>query len=79
MKEGSRVKVGERGQITIPKRLRERYGLRKDTDVELVPEDGGIRIQKQTRGQHPVQRLRGILKLKHGESVDEYIEEIRGR
>lgn len=73
------MKVGERGQVTIPKHLRERYGLQKDTEVEFVPEDSGIRIQKQTRGKHPVESMRGIIKLKYAKSVDEYIEEIRGR
>lgn len=73
------MKMSERGQITIPKEMRDRYGFRKDTEMELVPKEGGVFVQKRTRGKHPVQRLRGILKLEHGETVDEYIEEIRGR
>lgn len=73
------MKVGERGQVTIPKRLRERYGLQKNTEVDAIPKDGGIFIQKRTRGVHPVGEARGILKLRYANSVDEYIEEIRGR
>lgn len=73
------MKVGERGQITIPKELRERFGIRKNTEVELVPKDGVICIQKRIRGKHPVDELYGTLKLRYAGSVDEYIEEIRGR
>ena len=73
------MKVGERGQVTIPKRLRERYGLRKDVDVEFVDDGSGIRIVKRSDAARRVARLRGTIKLKCADSVDEYIEEIRGR
>ena len=73
------MKIGERGQITIPKKLRMRYGLDKHTQVEFVDEGNGIRIVKSERGVDRVAQVRGILKLKHGETVDDYIEEIRGK
>jgi len=72
------MKVGERGQITIPKGLRDQYGIDKDVEVELIPEKGGIRIQKLSRGTHPVDKVRGVIKLKHASSVDDYVREIRG-
>lgn len=73
------MKLSEKGQIVIPKRLRERYGLRKDSELEMIPEEGYIRLQKRTGGKHPVECIRGIAKLKFASTVDEYIEEIRGR
>jgi len=73
------MKVGERGQVTIPKRLRERYGLQKNAELEMVPEEGYIRLQKRTGGRHPVDEVYGIIKLRYANTVDEYIEEIRGR
>lgn len=73
------MKLSEKGQIVIPKRLRERYGLRKDSELEMIPEEGYIRIQKRTGGKHPVDEVYGIVKLRYADSVDEYIEEIRGR
>ncbi len=73
------MKIGERGQVTIPKDLRDKYGLGKDVDVEFVDEGNGIRIVKRSEGARRVARLRGRIKLKYGTSVDDYIEEIRGR
>lgn len=73
------MKIGERGQVTIPKELRDRYGLQKDVDVDFVDDGSGIRIVKRSEGAERVDRISGIIKLKHAKSVDEYIEEIRGR
>lgn len=73
------MKVGERGQITIPKKLRIRYGLDKHTDVDVIDEGNGIRIVKSETGNDRIAQVRGTMKLKYAQSVDEYIEEIRGR
>lgn len=71
------MKISERGQITIPKNLRDKYGLNKDIEVEFVPEKDGICLRKHTLRQHPIKEVFGIL---NSPSVtDEYIEEIRGR
>jgi AbrB family looped-hinge helix DNA binding protein len=73
------VKIGERGQITIPKKLRMRYGLDKHTDVDFIDEGDGIRIVKSERDEERFAQIRGIKTLKYAGTVDEYIEEIRGR
>ena len=76
------MKVSERGQITIPKHLRERYGMTHNVEVEITPTEKGLLIQKCSPAEHPVDRVYGILgkdALGKGVSVDEYIEEIRGR
>lgn len=70
------MKISERGQITIPKRLRERFGMSRDVEVEITPTEDGLLIQKRTAAQHPVDRISGIL---DDVDVDQYIEEIRGR
>ena len=71
------MKISERGQITIPKALRRRYGLSKDTEVEITPTDEGLMIRKKTSSRHPVDEVVGI--LSRPSSTDEYLEEIRGR
>lgn len=38
--------VGERGQVTIPKELREEFGLRGGDEVVVREEDGKIVIEK---------------------------------
>jgi AbrB family looped-hinge helix DNA binding protein len=40
------MKVSERGQITIPKELREKYGITPATQIELVDVPEGILIVK---------------------------------
>ena len=71
------MRISERGQITIPKRLRDRFGMNKDVEVEITPTEHGLLIQKRAAAQHPVERVSGI--LDGVGDVDQYIEDIRGR
>ena len=76
------MRISERGQITIPKALRDRFGLHHNVEVEISPTDHGLLIRKRTTAEHPVDRVYGILgrdALGEGVSIDDYIEEIRGR
>ena len=69
--------ISERGQITIPKRLRDRFGLNHNVEVEITPIEEGLLIQKRSSASHPVERVYGI--LSGNTNTDDYIEEIRGR
>ncbi|MEE8397493.1 MAG: AbrB/MazE/SpoVT family DNA-binding domain-containing protein [Desulfobacterales bacterium] len=71
------MKISERGQLTIPKNLRDRYGLHKDVEISLVASSNGIVIRKQSRIMHPVDKVLGI--LRKAIDTDQYIEELRGR
>ena len=71
------MKIGERGQITIPKDLREKYGFFPSIVIEFISEEGGVKIQKKTKHRSPVKEVYGILGKK--ERTDKYIEDIRGR
>ena len=71
------MRISERGQITIPKPLRDRFGLSHNVEVEITPTEGGLLIRKATTAQHPVDRVYGI--LANIGSTDEYVEDIRGR
>ena len=76
------MRISERGQITIPKALRHRFGLHRNVEVEISPTDRGLLIRKRTTAEHPVDRVYGILgrdALGEGVSIDDYIEDIRGR
>jgi bifunctional DNA-binding transcriptional regulator/antitoxin component of YhaV-PrlF toxin-antitoxin module len=71
------MKISERGQITIPNNFRKRFGLNKSVEIEFVPTDQGLLIQKRSQKKHPVDSVLGVLKKYSG--TDRYIEEVRGR
>lgn len=71
------MKITERGQVTIPKPLRERYGLGPDVEVEFVPGEQGLLLKKKGRRQDPFVKWRGA--LPGPADVDAYLEDIRGR
>jgi AbrB family looped-hinge helix DNA binding protein len=71
------MRISEKGQVTIPKRVRERLGLNKDVEVEFIITAAGVLIQKRSSAKHPVDRVYGI--LKRPSDTDNYIEEVRGR
>jgi antitoxin PrlF len=57
------VRVSEKGQVTIPKELRDAYGIGAGTEVVFEPGDDGIVVRKvvtrSSRGRQLVDRLRG--------------------
>lgn len=67
--------VSEKGQITIPKRLRDRLGLRQGTVVDFEEVDGRLVGRKLAPADH-LSELVGILDFPDG--VDAYVREIRG-
>jgi antitoxin PrlF len=67
--------VSEKGQITIPKPLRVRLGLRKGQVLEVSEEKGKLVMSKQP-SQDPFDKYFGILKL--GKRTDDIIRELRG-
>ena len=73
------MKIGERGQVTIPKSIREKYGFLPQIEVEFVLQNKGIGIliRKKTKYVSPVDQVYGI--LQKNVRTDPYIESIRGR
>jgi antitoxin PrlF len=68
-------RVTERGQVTIPKRLRDRLGIRAGQILEFEERGGRIVLSKRMP-RDPVDELYGILSFER--SSDELMEEIRG-
>ena len=68
-------RVTERGQVTIPKELRDRLGIRPGQVLEFSEEDGRLVLRRKV-AEHPVDRVFGI--LESGRSTDELMEELRG-
>jgi AbrB family looped-hinge helix DNA binding protein len=67
--------VGERGQVTIPKALRERFGIRPREDVEFI-EDVGRLVRRKADVAERIHSVCGILDLDM--STDEFIDLVRG-
>ena len=44
------MRISERGQITIPKRFRDRFGMNKDVEVEITPTEHGLLIPEEVGG-----------------------------
>lgn len=67
--------VSEKGQVTIPKRLRDRLGLRAGTVLEF-DEDEGRLVGRKAPTTDPLDELFGSLDL--GMTTDEMMDELRG-
>ena len=68
--------VSEKGQITIPKRLRDRLGLRPGTILEFEEADGRL-IGRKMGPVDAIDELYGIFELPEG-GTDAFIRDIRG-
>lgn len=72
------VKVGERGQIAIPKEMRRKEGIEPKQIVRIMNVGGEIIIKPQKRKQTPEDRILEILqKSKLGEKDWEEIKKER--
>ncbi|NPV70639.1 MAG: AbrB/MazE/SpoVT family DNA-binding domain-containing protein [Firmicutes bacterium] len=46
MNEQYAVKISDKGQVTLPKKLRERLGLKRGDYLLLSPQGQGLRVEK---------------------------------
>jgi antitoxin PrlF len=68
--------VSEKGQITIPKAVRTKLGLRPGTVLELEAERGRL-VGRKAGGRDVIDELYGTMPM--DEPVDDYLERTRGR
>jgi len=67
--------VSEKGQVTIPKRLRERLGIRPGETLEFEEDEGRL-VARKASDRDPVDELYGVLKLEEG--TDAFVARARG-
>ncbi len=67
--------VSEKGQVTIPKRLRDRLGLRPGTILDFEEVDGRLIGRKLVRADH-LDDLVGVIEIPQG--VDAFLDATRG-
>jgi antitoxin PrlF len=71
----NRSVVSEKGQVTIPKPIRDRLGIRAGEAVEFREEHGRLILKKAPRP-GALDELYGIVKSK--QRTDDFIRELRG-
>lgn len=76
------MRIGERGQVTIPKEIRDQFGLGPDTEVEFRVMGGNIVLKKAPKKLN-LAKWKGrcgdtFAKLGYS-SVDKFIDDVRGR
>jgi antitoxin PrlF len=69
--------VAERGQITLPKAVRDALGLTKGTKLKV--ELDGARIVLRKDVDDAISRVRGRVPLPPGVGTDDIMRELRGR
>jgi AbrB family looped-hinge helix DNA binding protein len=68
--------VSEKGQVTIPKALRTRLGIRPGAVLDFDAEEGRL-VGRKTQASDRIDAAWGILELP--ESVDAFVDRARGR
>jgi AbrB family looped-hinge helix DNA binding protein len=74
----SKTKITTKGQVTVPKPVRERMGLRPGDELEFIEENGIFRIKK-FLPLNPFKKYRGYLKKLTGFDPDNVVREMRGK
>lgn len=72
--------VTGKGQVTIPKMIRETLGIKYGDKVEFVERDGVVYLRKhfdEEAYNAAIARWSGTVDL-GGKTIDEYIEDLRG-
>src|SRR5690606_37294025 len=69
--------VAERGQITLPKPVRDALGLTKGSVLKVELEGGRIILRKNV--DDAISRARGRFRLPDGVRTDDIMRELRGR
>jgi len=76
------MRIGERGRVTIPKEIRDRFGLVPEAEVEFTVVHGSIVLKKAPK-KLDLRKWKGRCKNSFAElgctSVDRFIDDLRGR
>jgi len=69
--------LSEKGQVTIPKAIRDDLGLAPGAILDFTEDQGRIIVRK-VMPQNPISAWRGRGKLPTGNSVNDYLNASRG-
>lgn len=74
------MKITTKGQVTIPQKIREKYGLLPEEEVDFVEEAGKVYLVKKdedTTRVNPFRKLRGVATIKM--TTEEILALTRGK
>ncbi len=71
------MRMTVKGQVTVPKIIRERYGLRPGSEIRFVERDHRVVLEK-AQGGDVWDKYYGFLKLSKGTRTDDLIRALRG-
>lgn len=74
----ARSKITSKGQITLPKAVREHFNLQPGDEIEFIETEKGMRVRKYF-AVSPFDEWRGYLTELAGRDPDELVDEMRGR
>ncbi len=70
------MQISERGQVTIPKEYRAKFGFKPNTEVEFIPQNNQlVLVRKQASQSKAIRGLRG--RKKTGMSTNELMGLLR--
>ncbi len=70
--------VTSKGQVTIPKAIRERLGVKQGDQIEFVPEDGRTIVRRVRSGANPFSKYVGAMgTFKSRKEINAWLRELR--
>lgn len=70
------MKITTKGQVTIPKEIRDQFGLLPGTEVEFVAEEGQVKVRKLKGGRNRGKEIVDHLRRASGGDIKMSTEEI---
>ena len=70
------TRITTKGQVTVPKDVRDRMGVKPGDEIEFVEEGGEFKLRKAVR-RAGIRKYRGYLKRLAGTASDELVVEMR--
>lgn len=64
-----KVTIDRVGRVVIPKRIRDSLGLAPDTELEVIPDGSGLRLEPIRRRERSVEMSDGLPILGHVDGV----------